>query len=59
MPEKTYESRVADLDAEDIESVAGARMKEPGLHTIAVYYDDGINILTSDPSRSNVVVSYI
>jgi hypothetical protein len=43
------------LSAEEIEAVAGGRFKIPGQPPIEVYYDDGITIWTSDPSRSNFI----
>jgi hypothetical protein len=33
--------------------------KVPGGPGVTVFYDDGINVLTSDPSKSNVVINYV
>jgi hypothetical protein len=43
------------LLASEIDSVSGGRFKRPLQRPITVYYDDGISVLTSDPSTSNVV----
>jgi hypothetical protein len=42
------------LTMNEAEHVSGGLRKIPGLPPITVYYDDGINILTSDPSKSNM-----
>ena len=51
------------LTAEEREQVSGGRFKRngviPGYAAPSVYYDDGINIQTSDPSTTNVVVNYV
>jgi len=46
------------LTPEQSEQVSGGRFKRngviPGYTAPTVYYDDGINIQTSDPSTTNV-----
>jgi hypothetical protein len=50
-------SRISDapkpLTLEDVEQVSGGRMKIPG-PPITVYYDDGITLVTSDPSKNTL-----
>jgi hypothetical protein len=41
------------------EQVSGGMRKVPGGPGVTVFYDDGINVLTSDPSKSNVVINYV
>ena len=47
-----------ELDAEAMATVHGGRWKRngviPGYEAPTLYYDDGVNIQTSDPSTSNV-----
>lgn len=46
-----------ELDADAMAAVHGGRFKRngmPGYTPPTVIYDDGINILTTDPSTSNV-----
>ena len=46
-----------DLDADAMVAVCGGRFKRngmPGYTAPTVIYDDGINVLTTDPSTSNV-----
>ena len=38
------------LTLEEVEQVSGGRMKIPGGHPPTVYYDDGITLVTSDPT---------
>ncbi len=46
------------LDASSMTEIRGARWKRngviPGYTAPTVYYDDGINVHTSDPATSNV-----
>lgn len=48
-------SRILDapksLTLEDAEQVSGGRMKIPG-PPVKVYYDDGITLVTSDPTKN-------
>ena len=48
-----------ELDANSMAKIRGGRWKRngviPGYVAPTVLYDDGINILTTDPSTSNVV----
>jgi hypothetical protein len=50
-----------ELSFEEIELVSGGRVNLqgliPGYPAPTVIYDDGINILTTDPTTSNVVVN--
>lgn len=55
MFESTREPEVnVALTPEETCLVAGGRFKRPLQPPITVYYDDGISILTSDPSSTNV-----
>ena len=47
------------LTMDDAAQVGGGMRKIPGGPVTTVFYDDGINVLTSDPSKSNVVVNYL
>jgi hypothetical protein len=40
------------LTLEDMEQVSGGRMKIPGGPPVTVYYDDGITLITSDPTKN-------
>jgi len=46
------------LDADSMNRVSGGRFKRngviPGYTAPTVLYDDGINVLTTDPSTSNI-----
>jgi hypothetical protein len=50
-------SRVLDaleqLTLEEMEQVSGGRMKLPG-PPVTVYYDDGITLVTSDPTKNTL-----
>jgi hypothetical protein len=39
------------LTLEDVEQVSGGRIKLPG-PPVTVYYDDGISLVTSDPTKN-------
>jgi hypothetical protein len=56
--DRRNEKNPCPLGDEALAAVCGARFKRngkiPGYVAPEVYYDDGINILTSDPSTSNV-----
>jgi hypothetical protein len=41
------------LTMQDVEQVSGGRMKLPG-PPVTVYYDDGITLVTSDPSKNTL-----
>ncbi len=41
------------LTLEEVEQVSGGRMKIPG-PPITVYYDDGITLVTSDPTKNTL-----
>jgi hypothetical protein len=43
------------LTMDAAEQVSGGMMKLPGTRNVTVFYDDGINVLTSDPTTSNVI----
>ena len=47
------------LTLDDAAQVGGGMRKVPGGPVTTVFYDDGISVLTSDPSKSNVVVNYL
>jgi hypothetical protein len=47
------------LPMDKAEQVSGGMRKVPGGPGVTVFYDDGINVLTSDPSKSNVVINYV
>jgi hypothetical protein len=40
------------LTPEDVEQVSGGRMKLPTAGSVKVYYDDGITLITSDPTKN-------
>jgi hypothetical protein len=40
------------LTPEDVEQVSGGRMKLPTAVPVTVYYDDGITLITSDPTKN-------
>ena len=50
-------SRILDapmlLTLEDVEEVSEGRMKIPG-PPVTVYYDDGITLVTSDPTKNTL-----
>lgn len=39
---------------EEVEQVSGGRMKVPGGPPVKVYYDDGITLVTSDPTLNTL-----
>jgi hypothetical protein len=41
------------LTLEELEQVSGGRMKLPG-PPVKVYYDDGITLVTSDPTKNSL-----
>jgi hypothetical protein len=54
----TLEGRMSDaarpLTPEDVEHVSGGRMKLPTAVPVKVYYDDGITLITSDPTKNTL-----
>jgi hypothetical protein len=42
------------LTLEEVEQVSGGRMKIPGGHPPTVFYDDGITLVTSDPTLNTL-----
>jgi hypothetical protein len=42
------------LTLAEVEQVSGGRMKLPGGPPVTVYYDDGITLVTSDPTKNTL-----
>jgi hypothetical protein len=42
------------LTLEEVEQVSGGRMKLPTAVPVKVYYDDGITLVTSDPTKNTL-----
>jgi len=56
---KSPKAPLARLNDSELGAASGGRMRIPGGRVPTVLLDDGINILTTDPSRSNVIITIV